>query len=402
MSGRRRAKVPIDLPLPIIAALLLIGCRNDPEGLVAVAKAEWAASRPAGAEEALVKLAAIRPLSASERLLRAQALRELGRIADAVAALDGEPGEAVASIEAAQGSLEIERFHLRDAEAALQRALRYDMGLKQARRDLIDIYAAQGRGPEVSAQIAILAGMQDLTFSDLYLWTLGRREDATSARTVAALERAIAADPDDRHSRLALVAGLRHLGQLDAAFAILEALPPSDVEATIERARIAIDNGDDLAVRKLLSHVTQGTSAGDHEALGRAAEILGRLALVQGQADEASRWFRQAVKALPDDRDALYGLGQSLRLAGKDDEADTFVRAAAARDHLVWLVENARPPSRRDDVRVLREVGDACAAMGRRDQARAWYRKALAGNPLDAELQKTLFRLDHAPPVSKK
>ncbi len=37
----------------------------------------------------------------------------------------------------------------------------------------------------------------------------------------------------------------------------------------------------------------------------------------------------------------------------------------------------------------------ACAAIGRNQEARAWLRLAISRDPLDAESQHTLFKLEH-------
>jgi hypothetical protein len=83
-----------------------------------------------------------------------------------------------------------------------------------------------------------------------------------------------------------------------------------------------------------------------------------------------------------------------LRLAGRPQDARPYLQAARDHDRLEWLIENARSLSRRDDPRSLRAIGDACRAVHRFHEARAWYRLALARDPLDAELQKGVFELD--------
>ena len=42
----------------------------------------------------------------------------------------------------------------------------------------------------------------------------------------------------------------------------------------------------------------------------------------------------------------------------------------------------------------MRELGAACAALDRKGEARAWYKLAIALDPLDAESQQALFRLN--------
>ena len=104
--------------------------------------------------------------------------------------------------------------------------------------------------------------------------------------------------------------------------------------------------------------------------------------------------FRLALAADANDRDTLFGLGQSLRLAGQAAAAVPYLEAARARDHLEWLVQNARSSFEHDDPRSLTALGDACRSLGRVPEAQGWYRLALARDPLSGDIQKRLFELD--------
>jgi tetratricopeptide (TPR) repeat protein len=389
--------------LGVLSAATLSGCgRDDPIRLWEQARADWSAGRLAEAESHLARLASLRPLTTPERVLRAQVARQRGRVDEAVAAL-GEPSPEATSPEAAvlataRGTLEAHRDHLRAAEAALTRALTLDPNQSEARRELIKLYAAQGRIPEMDEQFRALSRLTSLSFSDLFLWILRRDEDVGPTTVAEALDRALRADPADHASRLALAENLRRLGRLADAESALRPLPDSDVEARVARARLALDRGDNDQAEALLRAASPrypDSAGGDHPALAR---LRGRLALARGDAHAAIRDFRRALEEFPDDRDSHFGLGQALRLADQPEAARPHARAAHDRDRLDWLVQNARPPSRRGDPKTLRSLGDACRALGLRDQARAWYRLALSHNPLDTSLQKTLFRLDAGTP----
>jgi len=250
---------------------------------------------------------------------------------------------------------------------------------------LINLYTLQSRQSELRAQFRALAATTDLKFNDLYLWSLGRRLDVGPADLAAKLERMSRNDPDDRLIRLALAENLRRLGRLDEAEAAVAPLPIDDPEARAARARLALDRGAVDAARSLLDE-----GPPDHPALAR---LRGRLSLAQGDGTAVSH-YRTALSADPHDRDTLFGLGQALRLAGKPDAAQPYLRAARDRDQLESLIENARSLSRREDPRGLRAIGDACRSLGRLHQARAWYRLALSRDPADSDLQKRLFELD--------
>jgi tetratricopeptide (TPR) repeat protein len=363
--------------------------RDDPNRLWEQAQAAWSSGRLDQAEALLARLAQRRPASVAERLLRAQVARERGRIDQALAALEGfqDSGREAALIWRTRGMLEFERDRARPAEAALLEALRLNPNLIEARRDLVNLYTIQSRRRELSAQFRALAVTGALSFDDLYLWCLGRRQDVGPAELAAKLERMLQNDPDDRSIRLALAENRRRLGRLAEAETALASLGAADPEARAARARLALDGG---AVESAANLLAEGPA--DHPELAR---LRGRLALAQADG-AAVGYYRAALAAEPDDRDTLFGLGQALRLTGKSQAAQPYLQAAHDRDRLEWLIENARSLTRRDDPKVLRDLGDACRSLRRLPEAHAWYRLALTRDPLDAELQKRLFELDAA------
>jgi tetratricopeptide (TPR) repeat protein len=363
--------------------------REDPELVWKHANAMWSSGRLDDAEAMLARLAKLRAPTVADRLLRAQVAKDRGRLDEAVAALDGvsDHERGAALVWRTRGMLEFERDRAGPAEAASLHALALAPGLAEARRDLINLYTVEWRPQDLAAQFRALAATSALRFEDLYLWCQGRRLDLGPADVAAKLERMLAHDPHDRWVRLALAENLRKLGRLDLAETILAALPLDDADARALRASVALDRG---AVDQSDRLLAEGPA--DQP---RLARLRGRLALAKGDPSAAG-FYRLALAGDPDDRDTLFGLGQALRLGGKSEEARSYLEAAAARDRLEWLIENARSLSQRDDPGVLRKIGESCQSLGRLHEARAWYRLALAHDPADAGLQKRLFALDAA------
>jgi tetratricopeptide (TPR) repeat protein len=381
----------------LAAAAASPGCtREDPADLEYRAQVNAAGGRLEDAEANLARLARSRPLTVPTRLLRAQVARDRGRLDEALAALDGprEPkrGYEAALLAARRGMLEMERRRFRAAEAQLTRAPDLDPNQAEPRRKLIDLYALQGRPADIATQARALAEAGTLDFFTLYAWTLGQREGLDPAERAGWLEGALANDPEDRTSRLALADCLRGLGRLDQADAALDPLPGTDPEARATRARILLDRGDAGGAEALLE---SGPGTPDHPALSR---LRGQLALMRGDVPAAVRDFRLAVEARPDDRDARFGLGQALSLAGEPEAARPHLQAARDHDRLGWLVRGARPRNRRNDPATLREIGAACLALGRRDLALAWYRLGLSIAPDNAELRAAISRVEAGPP----
>jgi hypothetical protein len=117
------------------------------------------------------------------------------------------------------------------------------------------------------------------------------------------------------------------------------------------------------------------------------------MALSRRDAPSAIHEFRAAFEADPDDRETVFGLLCALELAHETKAAEPLRELARNLERLNTLVHRAADQTARDDPRLLRELGDACAALHRDPEARAWYELAIARDPLDAEAQRALYRL---------
>jgi tetratricopeptide (TPR) repeat protein len=322
-----------------------------------------------------------------DRLLHGLALKDAHRPDEALAVLDQIPDRssqgAIARL--AQGQIERQRNRVARAERYLLRALERNPKLIEARNELIYIHGMRLQRRPLSEQFRRLAELRTLEFGEVFLWCLTRRVDWDPAALHDELRRYVEADPEDRVSRLALADNERQLTRFDDALATLEPLPNDDPEARALRARIALDRGDAATAEALLRDGPR-----DHPALAR---LRGRLALARRDWNEAVEHYRLAVAKEPDDRDALFGLGHGLAQLGHTEEAQPHLQAAQALDHLATLVERAASVRNRDDPDLIRALGAACEAVGRRPEARCWYTLLIARDPLDADAQRALFRL---------
>ena len=82
-----------------------------------------------------------------------------------------------------------------------------------------------------------------------------------------------------------------------------------------------------------------------------------------------------------------------LKQMGRAEEASTYLRKAEQSRHLTDLLKSVNTPRGRQDRALMREIGETCEALGQYAEARAWYRLALALDPLDAAIQQSLYRL---------
>jgi predicted Zn-dependent protease len=362
---------------------------RDPNLVFARADRAFKDGRYVDADIVLGRLARLRQPTPVDRLLRAevaiardrpeQALTELAAIPD--------PHPLAPLARLRTGQIEIRRGRTRPAEAAFLASLKLVPRAVQPRKELVYIYNVQHRQAELDAMLADLLDLDALDFQYILHWTKTRNTVWNPRGDLPALERFVAADPADRWSRLALAEAMRRLDRLDDAERVLATVPLSDARARTERVLIAIGRGEIAAAEALL--------AASPEDDPRLAVLRGQLALRRHDGAAAARNFRTAVAADPLDRAALFGLGTALGMIGQPDVAKPCLDAAARHDALGMLVSRAATTEGERDPGLPRQLGMACAAVGRNHEARAWLKLAIQRNPLDTECQQTLFELEH-------
>ena len=150
---------------------------------------------------------------------------------------------------------------------------------------------------------------------------------------------------------------------------------------------LAIDRHDEEKAEQLLK-----SGPSDDPTL---AKLRGRLALARHDGPGAVACFRLAYVHSPEDRDAVLGLANALTMVG-DDKAAAPLRELSKNFELInSLVQRAAMASERENPKLLRDLGAACAVAGRDPEARGWYRLAIARDPLDIESQQALFQIEN-------
>jgi Flp pilus assembly protein TadD len=392
MSAPRVAAVAMVVAVAAGVGPFLPGCagRADADAVWARAEADLRADRIDGAERAVGLLERLREPTDLDRMLRgrvAVARRRPDRaLAELALVADNSPAAAGARLLA--GQLELRRNRFRYAERWLLEAARLDPKLVQAHRELIFIYGYQLRRAELGAEFLALSKLIDRGFQELFNWGLLRNDSWEPAEAARDLGECVAADPDDRWSRLALAEDERRLSLLDKAEATLAPLPADDPEAIAGRARIALDRGDAEAAGRLLAAGPPGDPA--------LARLRGRLALARRDAAAAERQFRLALTVQPDNREAVSGLIAALKLRGDTRAIEPLRDILARLDRIQALIQRAGAPKERSDRELPILLGDACAALHRVEEARGWYKLAIARDPLDARAQRALFHLNES------
>jgi tetratricopeptide (TPR) repeat protein len=380
----------------LLAAVALMGVvyprvRFDPERLAADARAAAKAGRWAEAERLLNRIVNIRPQTFDDVVLRAEVELGLDRPDRAIQLLEALP-ESDAHAGRARfvaGQIEYRRNRARHAETLFLEALRLDPKLTLARRAIIFVYAMQARRADLNSQYRVLAEQEPLDYDDVFLWTSSFENLWVNETIRSHLEQYLAADPDDRVSRLALAGVLFKANELERAQALVQPLSDSDPDARELRARFALALQHDEKVRSLLD----GGPA-DHVGLSL---LRGHLSARLNDPAAAASQFRLVLRQEPDNLEAIQGLSVVLKQMGDEKGAAAFQKQADQWRHLRTLLQKSTVLGIQRDKTLLSQLGAACEAVGQIPFARAWYKLALVQDPLDTSLQQTLYRLRDRP-----
>ena len=110
-------------------------------------------------------------------------------------------------------------------------------------------------------------------------------------------------------------------------------------------------------------------------------------------ASEAAHHYRDAVRSDPGNDDAVRGLARALQTLGDASGALPLLESVRRRDRLRRLVIDSKT-NLGTDPRIFFKLGRAAEDADAPALAVAWYRLAIALDPLDAEAQRGLSRLD--------
>ena len=389
--GHRTWIAVVIMILAILPGLWYFGFRRaeDPDAIWQAGEADLSAGRIDLAEAAANRLSRLREPTPLDCMLRAQLDIAHGRAEEAVAGLMRVPDEHPMAAQAhlMAGQVELRRHRARFAEQNFRKALQLDPKLVQAHRELIYILGHQLRRTELNAEFLALSQLTELTFDNVFHWCLMRTALWEPSTALKELLLFVETDPEDRWSRLAIADNYRRMGLIDDVETAIAPLPDSDLDALAIRVMLAIDRHQDDKAEQLLA----SGPAGDPT----LAKLRGRLALARRDAPSALRCFQVAYAHAPDDRDALLGLVNTLTMIGDDKSAAPLRETAKNSELLNSLVQRAAIPNERENPRLLRDLGAACAAAGRDPEARGWYRLAIARDPLDIESQQALFQIDN-------
>ena len=362
---------------------------HDPEVVYEQALAKVEAEQFTEAQADLDRLRKLRPMTVLDHGLQARIHMAAGRNLEALAELAAIPDDhgLAGWARLRRGQLYRQLFDFRRAESEFRAAIRLDSGSIVARRELVYILGLQLRRAELNQTFLELSRLTTLGPKEVWVWCMVR--DLVwwvPEEQIPILQKAIASDPDDLASRLALVEVLRRNSRIDDANRELASLPPDLPEALAKRLEMLVEaEGPENAVN-LLQKIPDNNA--------QASLIRGRLALASGNAREAIRYFEMADQSDPGRRQVLADLGRAWGLAGDQAKARDFTQKAGRVDALNNLLLKSENTVEKSGPAEWTQFALACEKAGRLNEARAWLALLIQKNPLDESAQAEIYRID--------
>jgi predicted Zn-dependent protease len=174
----------------------------------------------------------------------------------------------------------------------------------------------------------------------------------------------------------------KRVGEAKTHLQVLKGRAPDNLLVRLAWATCQIEAGENDIGRELLDRWLEDAPK-DHPRLLEALTARAGLALTSGQAAEAERFARRALKESALDQQALYALARSLDLQGRGQEAraiETQLRKIKEDLHRVAQCreELARDPN---DLHLRHEIGAAYLRLDRPGEALVWLNGILDRDP---------------------
>jgi len=300
-----------------------------------------------------------------------------------------------------EGKALFESRHLAQAESVWIEALRLDPQVPEAGWLLLQTYDLQGRDEEArTLALKLFATEPDPRDRVRLLLELIREnvERLAAAGLIPLFEPAVANDPDDWRSGLALGQALVREGRIADGIKLLRdvlARRSEDLD-TWDAFLTGMGEGGDIdALATEWARVPKAMAS--HP---RLAQHAGRIALERRDYPAAVTAYQAALAISPMDTRIMHRLGRALHYAGKNAEAqriDMQERGISAT--LKELKELYRQATATKTLGVLPEEGlyqrfaTLLERLGKNDEALAWHQLVLRSSPNDTMSRTAVARL---------
>ncbi len=318
---------------------------------------------------------------------------------DAAVALLKSVPEADASWARAQmmlGTLAVRDRRASDAEWIFRRVADRDPREVESRRNLLYLLGLQLRAAEardILWQIYRI-GEDPRVLVNLVLELLSDQQDVRGL--APELELLLATTPDDPFLRRAAGMARLYQGRPTDALPHLEAAARSlanDPTGRFALAECLIMLGKPVAPEGILGAVPDRPVNGAQWWL-----FLGRIDEAIGQVDRAIAAFERSVDLNPENREAQFRLGQSLKRSGRAEPSRIHLDRASRIEGRLRAVRREHQQVRRgglaSDPALFEKLGGLCADAGLAREARAWFEQALKLDPVRVGVRDRMARLD--------
>jgi Flp pilus assembly protein TadD len=293
----------------------------------------------------------------------------------------------------------MQRFDL--AEAAWLEALSVDPTAPEAGWNLLSLYYLQGREDDARRLALRLYEVEpdphDRVLLLLELVKTDARPPAPGS-IVKLFEPVVRQHPDDLHTAIALGLALIRAGKVDEGIDELRRVVqthPGRVEAWDHLLTGLDESGQVDLMDEELERVPAVFSESPRLWKHRA-----RVAQSSDRWKEAVELYRRAQRAEPYDRVVEYRLSRALRHVGEAGEAERLEQRLRRRDVAIQKVrplydQATETPGlgTRSHPKLYQRIADERECMQLLDEARAWHRLVLRGDPKNAVSLAALARL---------
>jgi tetratricopeptide (TPR) repeat protein len=288
-----------------------------------------------------------------------------------------------------EGAMLLDAGNARAGERSLLRAIELNPAYLPAREMILRMYIVQRRIVEIRAELLGILEFRAWTFEELLLFSLGSGAIEDIETSQPALEKFIAADPNDVASRLGLAKCYISLGRGDEAEALLRAGlrdHPREPALIGLLAEQLLDRSDLTAAAKILAIELHGDNS-DLTLL----RSLGNYALETHDSERAMACFRAAVALEPFDRACNYKLGLLLEAQGKTADGSIFLHRARLLGQLtskLEIVSIKRRQAPQEFGQFAVETAQTLAELNRPVEASLWVNTAVEYEPTNRQARE--------------
>jgi tetratricopeptide (TPR) repeat protein len=332
-----------------------------------------------------------------------EALEHLDRIKD-------PPARMRALLPVWRGKALFRLGRLDDAERTWEEALRLDPKSPDAGWGLLEIDYLEGRADDARRLALRLHQVEPDPHDRVQLLLELVRQDAqppAPGSLVQLFEPMVRLDPGGLAPALALGLALVRSGELDRGLEMLRRAVEGRPEDPVAWAAWLTGLDDAGQIDDLDRALLRLPPALAAEA--RFARFRGRVAQERQDWKTAAREYRRALGDAPNDPKLGYRLARALRQLGATAEAEPLERryqayqAALGEVRGLYVEANAiKTLGVEPHPELYRRLADLRERMGRRDEASAWYRLALAERLDDAISRAALERIDRLEVIGKR